>query len=283
MMRTLFIVAISCELLAGADTPVDSAWQVLNDAFAEKNVAKHKQALAALEVIGPDARAVNILEAALIDKELEVRQTAAATLGEIKSRKSIPKLKDALNDPAPEVSFTAARALWNMGDQSGRDIFIAVIAGERGNSAGLVKGSVREAKAKLQNPAALAMLGIKESAGMFLGPFAMGITVYEELRKDASASARTLAAAMLSTDNDPATISSLEDGLQDKNWIVRAAAAKALAARGNPASIAKLEPLLTDKQDGVRDMAAAAIVKLDLDRKKLKPRKAPVKKTAPAR
>jgi hypothetical protein len=32
----------------------------------------------------------------------------------------IPKLRQALDDDAPEVSFTAARILWEMGDTSGR-------------------------------------------------------------------------------------------------------------------------------------------------------------------
>jgi HEAT repeat protein len=221
---------------------------------------------------------VSILEAALIDKEVEMRQTAAAALGDIKSRASIPKLKEALSDVAPEVSFTAARALWNMGDKSGRDIFMEVLAGERADSGGLLKSSMRDAKAKLHNPAALAMLGIKESAGMFLGPFAMGFTVFEELRKDASASARTLSAALLSTDDDPNTISSLEGALQDKNWIVRAAAAKALSARSSTGSVTKLVPLLEDKQEGARDIAAAAIIKLDVDARKARVKKTPAPK-----
>jgi hypothetical protein len=58
---------------------------------------------------------------------------------------------------------------------------------------------MRQAKHKLHNPGALAMMGVKESAGMFLGPVSMGITVFEELRKDGSASARTLATALLAS------------------------------------------------------------------------------------
>ena len=98
---------------------------------------------------------------------------------------------------------------------------------------------------------------------MFLGPGAMGIMVFEELRKDGSASARTLSAAALAKDTDPATIKLLEEALDDKNWIVRAAVVKALAIRGSRASIPKIQRLLDDKQEGVCYVAAAAIVRLD--------------------
>ena len=98
---------------------------------------------------------------------------------------------------------------------------------------------------------------------MFLGPAAMGITVFEELRKDGSASARTLSAEALAKDTDPAILKVLEEALEDKNWLVRAGVVKALAMRGSRAAIPKVETMLEDKQDAVRYIAAAALVRLE--------------------
>ena len=59
-----------------------------------------------------------------------VRQSAALALGEMNAYAAIPWLKQALND-SPEVAFGAAKALTKLGDSSGRDVLIAVMAGER--------------------------------------------------------------------------------------------------------------------------------------------------------
>jgi HEAT repeat protein len=260
--RWICLLVSTAVLLPAEDTTVSKAWKVIEDTNAQGNSIQRAELMNALVAAGTTPRSIALLETALSDKSVEVRQAAAAVLGDVKSLSSIPKLTTALDDEAPEVSFTAARSLWNMGDQSGRDIFIEVIAGERGSSSGLIKGGMRQAKHKLHNPAALAMQGVKEGAGMFLGPFSMGITVFEELRKDGSASARTLATAMLATDNDPSTIKNLEDALMDKNWIVRASAAKALGMRGSRDSVRNLDPLLSDDHHRVRYMAAAAIIAL---------------------
>ncbi len=248
---------------------LDDAWKTLTGGIGESNANKRKQVLSALVVAAPNPRAVALASSLLKDNEVDVRQAAASALGSMKARTAIPKLIGALDDDAPEVSFTAARALWELGDKHGKEILLAVLAGERGDSSGLLKGTVRDARMRLRSPSGLAMLGMKEGAGMFLGPAAMGITVFEELRKDGAASARTLAADALATDRDPATIKALEEALDDKNWIVRAAVIKALAARGSRSSVPKIEILLTDKQEAVRYYAAAAIVRLEVVRKKV--------------
>jgi HEAT repeat protein len=261
MLALCFFLLLSVAPITAAT--LDEAWKTLTGGATETNPNKRKLALSALVTAGTNRRAVNLVASLLKDKEVDVRQTAASALGEMNARAAIPKLVEALDDEAPEVSFTAARSLWNLGDRRGTDVLLAVLAGERGVSAGLMKGTVRDARKRLRDPAGLAMLGVKEGSGMFFGPAAMGITVFEELRKDGSASARTLSAAALAKDTDPATIKVLEEALDDKNWIVRAAVVKALAMRGSRASIPKIEPLLEDKHEGVRYVAGAAIVRLD--------------------
>lgn len=262
----------------GAENPVEKAWSIISAGAKQANPAKRKQAITGLECAGRVPRAVSMVESALGDKDLEVRQAAVSVLGAMRSKRSIPKLKAALQDPAPEVSFEAARALWALGDQSGRDILMAVAEGDRTSSSGLIKEQMRDAMKRLHNPAELAYMGVKEGAGAFLGPVGIGFMVLEELRKDGSAAARTISVAALANDMDPKTFQVLTDALQDKNWVVRAATAKALSTRGDPVAIPKLEPLLDDKQEAVRYMASGAIIQLDaLSRMPVAPKPAEVR------
>jgi HEAT repeat protein len=177
---------------------------------------------------------------------------------------AIPSLKEALDD-SPEVSFTAAKALWNLGDQSGREMFQQVIAGERTDAPGKLHGALRDAKKKL-TPAQLTLMGVKEASGAFLGPASMGVTVIQEAmketKKDAGAPGRAEAASVLAKDQDLYALTLLEWALSDKSWAVRLAVAKALGARGNQDTIPKLAPLLNDDRHAVRYMAAAAIIRL---------------------
>jgi HEAT repeat protein len=256
---TVSIVLFLPQLVA-TDDPSTTAWHVLNSGLAEENPTKRAQAIAALGEIGARPDVVKLVEEALTDKDSSVRQIAAATLGDMKSRRSIPKLKELLEDPAPEVNFTAAKVLWEMGNHSGKGIFLEVLAGERSDSAGIIRGTLRSTKAKLQNPAALALIGAKEGAGFLFGPLGMGITLVEGLTKDSSATARALSAGFLGS--DPKSVDALEAALNDKSWVVRAASAKALGNIGFRDSIPKLAPLMDDKNESVRYTAAATIVRL---------------------
>src|SRR6476619_4580315 len=95
---------ITAGALSGA-SPVQKAWNVITTATSSNSTAKRKEAVAALEIAGRDRHAVSIVEAALADKDVEVREAAVAVLCAVKSRSSIPKLRAAVDDPAPEVSF----------------------------------------------------------------------------------------------------------------------------------------------------------------------------------
>lgn len=262
MSRIMHTLLVFIPFALWADDLETNAWNVLNNGMVESNPAKRAQALTALGSIGPMPRALSLIEGALADKDPVVRQTAVAVLGEMKSTASIPKLREALNDEAAEVNFTAAKALWDLGDQSGESIFIDVLAGDRKTSEGVIKNSMRDAKSKLRNPAALAKMGVNETSGALLGPFSLGIVAIEDFLKDSSAPARALSAKLLSTVSDPESLAQLEAALQDKNPAVRAAAAKALNQRNSRESIPKIEPLLADSHLSPRCMGAAAIVKL---------------------
>jgi HEAT repeat protein len=276
-MRTFLLLAAICTACgigvapspaqAPANKPATEdvtarAWKTLTDGVADEKGAKRADATAALGTIGSRPEVVQLVEARLDDKDSDVRQIAAATLGAMKSRASIPKLKKALDDEAADVSFAAARALWDMGDHSGRSIFYDVLAGERSGPKAVVQGELHAAKKKYGNPMTLAMIGAKEGASAFLGPFALGLSVVEAFAKDRTAPARALAATLLASDTKAQSAQQLEEALADKNWVVRAAAAKALGSSPRTEVLAKLEPLLNDEKESVRYMAAAAIMRL---------------------
>jgi len=204
---------IRSEELAQAPTEaVSKAWSTLKDGVADNDVKKRKVAVAAIGSIGADPQAVKMVAQALQDKNQEVRQTAAATLGQMKSPDAIPYLKAALDD-TPEVSFTAAKALSDLGDESGRGIFQEVIEGERTNAPGKLQGAVGEAKKKLA-PSQMTLMGAQEAAGVVFAPAGMGIMAVREAVKtaknDTGAGGRSISAGVLAKDPDPYALTLLE-------------------------------------------------------------------------
>lgn len=243
----------------------NQAWQVLDLGLVDGDPEHRKTAVTATGTIGAAPNAVERVTKALQDKTTLVRQAAAASLGEMGAAAAIPALKAKLDDN-PEVSFTAAKALWDLGADDGRWIFQEVLEGERKDAPGLVHGAVRDAKRKLHSPSQVALMGVKEATGAFLGPASLGVTMAQQAikLKDTSAPGRIAAAEILAKDSDPYALTLLEWALGDTSWAVRAAVAKALGSRGNQGTIPKLMPLLTDDRHSVRYLAAASIVKLNL-------------------
>jgi HEAT repeat protein len=252
------------------------AWAMLVAGINDEKVQKRTEAITALGAVGPQPRAVRLIEDALLkDTDSYVREVAATTLGKMKARHSIPRLRNALDDNAPEVVFAAARSLWELGDRSGRDIFVEVLDGERKTSDGVLKSNLRDARRKFSSPGGLVLMGAREAAGALFGPLSYGFMAAEEFSKgkDKGASARTIAASLLATDPSAEAARELDDALQDKNWTVRAAAAEALGRLPRQGQLSQLAPLLDDDKEAVRFMAASSIVRLSqVDRK---PRVAP--------
>lgn len=258
----LSIFLLLCAIPLAAQ-PEKTGWDVLKDGLAEKNVDNHRQALTAIGSIGLLPEAIQLVEQALKDMDPLIRQTAAAELGQMKSKQSIPALKAAMDDSDGQVAFAAAKALWDMGDKSGRGLIEDVITGDEKTSEGLVSGAMRDAKRKMHDPKALAMMGLKEASGALLGPFNIGIIAAEQAFKDGSAGGRTLAVTLLSDDCDAQTMRLLDWSFtNDKNWAVKAAAAKGLGKCGGHDSIPKLETALSDSHVAVKAMSAAAIIRL---------------------
>ncbi len=246
--------------------PNVTSWDLLNQAMNDKNPDKRKQAIAAVGSIGLAPEAIKLTEDAMLkDEDPIVRQTAAAALGEMKSMQSIPALQKALDDASGQVAFQAAKSLWALGDRTCKTTLEGVLTGQLKDSGGFMEGAMRDAKAKLHSPRALAWMGVKEASGALLGPFSLGVNAAQEMLKDGGSPGRAYAAILLAQDCDARAHQLLEWSLkEDKNAAVKAAAARALGVCGDRKSIPILEQYLANSQDSVRDMSAAAIVKLSL-------------------
>ena len=237
-------------------------WQMLTEGATDHNIIRRQEAIAALGTIGPKPRAIHLVIAAMSDRDSSVRQLAARGLGEMRARSAIPNLREALKDESAEVCFAAAKSLWDMGDHSGRQVFINILGGDNSKSSGMVKDQLTTAKKKLQDPRGLAVVGAEEAASALFGPAGWGIKIMQEVTKDRSASARAMSASVLARDNNDDSIQQLDDALWDKNWLVRVAAAQALGASKQRDQIPYLEDLLQDDKPAVRYMAAASIIRL---------------------
>ena len=236
---------------------------MLNAAVASDRVRDRSDGLSAISILKSDRHAIQLVTHALQDKDETIRTLAASSLGGISARSAIPALRAAMNDPSPVVSFAAAQSLWRLGDRSGRELFYEVLTGERKTKPGLIKQNVDQIKKDVHDPKTLALIGIDQASGAFLGPFSMGVSVLEAYAKNTSSPVQAYCASLLAQDATPDTIEQLSLALSNNNWTVRAAAAKALADMHERKVIPKLEEMMqTDKESAARLAAASAIVKL---------------------
>jgi len=210
-----------------------------------------------LGLLRHDTKARKLAEKALADPKPEVRSAAAGALGEMGARKSIPKLRKALDDKDGSVALAAAHALHLMHDNSAYEVYYEVLTRQRKGGRGLVSSKM----SILSDPKKMAQLSFEEGIGFI--PFAgIGWRVIKEVRKDDSSPVRAASARVLAEDPDPATTSVLADEAGDKSWIVRAAALEALAKRGDPSALHRVELHMQDEKDLVRYTAAAATLRL---------------------
>ena len=233
------------------------AWKMLVAGCENNNFSERAKAVRVLGLLPNDSRAGKLAEKALEDERPEVRLSAAAALGDMRSRASIPRLRKALNDSDVSVALAAAHSLLLLHDKSGYEVYYEVLTQQRKASKGLIASEM----ATLHDPKKIALLGFEEGIGFV--PFAsMGWSAIKEIRKDDASPARVAAVTVLTEDRDEATTKALIDATQDNSWLVRDAALEALARRGNPSALSTVELGLDDEKDSVRFTAAAATVRL---------------------
>jgi HEAT repeat protein len=237
--------------------PKGEAWHTLETACAGDKAIDRANATRVLGLIRNDAKATKLAEKALSDPKPEVRAAAAAALGDMHSRRNIPKLEKALDDQDPSVALAAANSLRLMRNDRAYGVYSEVLSKQRRSGKGLVSSQM----STLSDPKKMAQLGFEEGIGFV--PFAgIGWRAIKEVKKDDSSPIRAAAAKVLADDPDPATTKVLEDAAGDKSWLVRAAALEALARRGDPSALQTVELYLLDEKDVVRYTAAASTLRL---------------------
>jgi len=229
--------------------------------LAEGNPDKRKEAVIALSLEGTTGQVFSRLEAALDDKDVKVRLAACGSLAALNDKQSIPPLEKALQDRVPEVSFAAAKALYELDQPIGKEVLLEVLAGEKKTKSGHLISEKREAMRMMKNPGGLLKFMVKEGVGMAPVP-GLGIAM-EALLSDAGVSGRALAATLLAKEKDEATLAALREALSAKDWSVRAAAVNSLALRNQHEVRSDLVPLLDDNREAVKYRAAAAYLRLE--------------------
>lgn len=246
-----------------AQTEAEKARQIFVKALSESNPIKRKEAVEALSLVGADNAVYEQLENALRDKDVDVQMAACASLATIKGKRSVTLLEQAMKNDTPEVSFAAAKALFELGVPSGKEALLDILTGEKKTNSNYFTTQKRDAMQMMKNPPALYRLAIREGVGMIPLPGAgFGAASLEGILKDSGVTGRALAATYLAREKDQASLDALREALTDKNWSVRAAAIHALALRQSTVALNDLVGLLDDKNDAVKYRAAAAYLRL---------------------
>jgi HEAT repeat protein len=253
------------EDLPAKSTPAqraDRAWSMLTDAAAPdpKHPQTRIQALAAVGMLR-NPRAAKLIEAAMHDPDLDVRTAAALAAGQSGDRNLTTPLRELLDDPEPQVVFTAAMTLWKMNDRSGEDILMAVADGERSANPTLINGTKHKIDSTLHDPAKMAKLGAMQGASMLLGPFGFGIAAFNFIHQSGGDLARASAIEAIAQERTPPIHKELLAALADKDPAVRAAAAKGLVDYRDPATSLAVYALFVDPKNPVRLTAAAAYLR----------------------
>ncbi len=236
---------------------------MLQHALGSGNPDTRKMGVVALSLAANSGPLWDQLQNMMQDKDIEVRLAVIAGLQEIKSKAAIGALKNGLEDPAPEVRFAAAKALWALNDPAGKEALLSVLQGESKTASGFFTKEMREAMRMMHTPRTTFLYAAREGIGFAPVPgLGMGISSMQQILTDPGTSGRAAAALLLERDHSPETTKALEEALYDKDWRVRAAAVHALALRNNPALRSELEPLTDDDKEEVRLRAAAGLLRL---------------------
>ena len=262
MPRPAFWLSIVTAIPCLAAVTDQQCTEALQHALAAGNPDTRKMAVVALSLAAENGSLFDQLQNTLKDKDVQVRLAVVAGLQELKTKSAIAALRTALEDPAAEVRFAAAKSLWALNDPAGKEALLAVLGGESKTSSGFVTKEMREAMRMMHTPRTTFIYVARQGVGFAPVPgLGMGISSMQQILMDPGVSGRAAAALLLERDKDPATTAALETALYDKDWRVRAAAVHSLALRDDPKLRKTIEPLFDDEKEEVRLRAAAALLR----------------------
>ena len=255
---------IAASLIAAAPDDLQvAAEKTLQEALASRNPDTRKRAVVALSLAASREPWQSRLIAMLQDKDAEVRVATVSGLSEIKKKTVAAELRKAIDDPVPEVSFAAAKALWNLRDPAGKRALMDVVAGESNASSGFLSKQKRDALRMMHTPKTALLFAARQGAAFAPVPgLGGGISSLQAILSDPEVSGRAAAALLLAQKNDSETLGALRDALTEKDASLRAAAVHALALTNITAYRKEIAPLLKDDSEPVRLRAAAAYLRL---------------------
>jgi HEAT repeat protein len=234
---------------------------ILRQALAASQPETRKQAVLALSLVG--ARFASVLQYMLEDADIDVRLASIESLADVKTTRATAALRRALDSEVPEVSFAAAKALWDLNEAVGKDELLAVLNGESKSASSAFTKQKRDMLRQMHSPHAILLLALRQGIGLVPVPhLGLGIASMNAILADPEVSGRAAAALLLGHAKDQATLDALKDALSDKEWSVRAAAVHSLAMQDDPRLAADLVPLLEDENQAVRFRAAAGYLRL---------------------
>ncbi|MDE1162943.1 MAG: HEAT repeat domain-containing protein [Acidobacteriaceae bacterium] len=242
---------------------LERAWQLIRDNVKEeKHLEAQTQALSALADLGADPKANALIAEAMKDPDLDVRSAAIVAAGKTKSRALVAPVEKLLDDPEPQVAYTAATVLWKeFNDHSGEDILDSIVSGGRKAGPTLMHGAEHQMSRTLHSPSALAQLGVTQGAGFLLGPFGFSITAIQYMRKNGSDEARVQSLMLLADEKTQGVRDDLMDALTDKDPGMRATGARMLGNYRDKRYATAIGPLIDDDKLPVRLTASAAYIK----------------------
>ncbi len=240
------------------------ATEILEGALKDSNPNTRKQAVIALSLAASRQPFLSQLESMLADKDVEVRIATISSLVDLKNRRTIRVLREALSDHVPEVSFAAAKALFELHDPAGKAALLSVLSGNSKTSSNFFSSQMRDALRLMHTPKALFMFALRQGIGFAPVPgLGEGVASMQALLSDPGVSGRAAAALLLGRRKDDQTLRALRSALSDKDWSVRAAAVHSLALWNRPSLRPEMANLLDDSKEDVRLRAAAAYIRLD--------------------
>jgi len=269
--RTFLCVVMTCALLTitlarvTAQEPAEQAWGILQTAATSSSSSERLAAMRVLQLLPGQAKAAQLAEQGLLDKDPSVRSSAALSLGTMKSKGSIPKLVTAVHaEKDGDVVMAYAKALTELGDERGYEVYYAIVTGTRKSGQGLVGGQEQELNNVIRNPQQMEAMAFEQGIGFV--PFGgVGFKAYQTIRSAQEKEPIVEAAAIrvLATDPDPRTGKALATAATTgKSSLVRAAAYDAIARRKEKSLLPVIKAGLSDEKTEVKVTAAAAVIRL---------------------
>jgi HEAT repeat protein len=219
------------------DLKGDGIFEALQDALSDQSQNIRYEALKSLIMLN-DQRGRDVIIGALKDPYAEIREMAAAALGNFKGGGIFEVLQGVLADENKDVRGAALKSIIMINDERGRDILI---------------GALKDSDA-----------GIREMAAAALGNL-KGEGIFEALTgvlADQDRNVRCAAVKSIIMMNDPRGTDVLIGALKDSDDEIRRLTVIALGKINDPKVIEPLGSMLGDKNDSVWKAAADSLLNL---------------------